>query len=132
VSFPQRYSSSQLDLASTPPGPASLRVQAVIAADRCVLRLAGELDITSAETVDQVVRGVCATGHGTGVTLDLSRVRFMDSTGIRAVLVARDLCAQAESDFRLIPGPAQVQRLFEVVGLLDALPFETSSTGVES
>jgi anti-anti-sigma factor len=55
--------------------------------------------------------------------LDLRGVSFIDSTGLRLAL---DLDAAARGDgFRveLIPGPPQVQRIFDLTGALDQLPF---------
>ena len=55
--------------------------------------------------------------------LDLRRVSFLDSDGLRLAL---DLHAAASGDgfeLELVPGPPHVQRVFEVTGTLDALPF---------
>jgi anti-anti-sigma factor len=60
----------------------------------------------------------------TGLTLDLSRLTFMGSTGLRLILLARDVCKVRGMAFALIPGPSQVQRVFEVADLVDRLPFQ--------
>jgi anti-sigma B factor antagonist len=91
--------------------------------DACrTLVLIGELDMASAPALDAAVRRVCADGTEQ-VALDLSKLTFMDSTGLRVMLVAKDLCELHGCEFQLVPGPAQVQRLFEVTGLLEQLPF---------
>ena len=64
-------------------------------------------------------------------TIDLSGLTFIDSTGIRAVLAARGFCAARGYEFMLNPGPAQVQRVFDVSGLLDHLPFRSHGASVE-
>jgi len=88
-----------------------------------VLAPSGQLDLISAAEVEAVLRRVCIEEDVRAVTLDLSAVTFMDSTGLHAVLSARELCRAQGCEFALIPGSAQVQRLFELCGLLDSLPF---------
>jgi anti-anti-sigma factor len=68
-----------------------------------------------------MVLGLCGEGVS-AVELDLSRLTFMDSTGLRAVLRAQELCAEHGYDFLVIPGSGQVQRLLELTGTTDVLP----------
>ena len=57
------------------------------------------------------------------LTLDLSDTTFIDSTGLGVVLrVAEDLQSRGV-ELRIVPGPPEVQRVFETAGLADALPF---------
>jgi anti-sigma B factor antagonist len=90
------------------------------------LRLSGELDILAAPRLETVIRRVCAGGP-TGLTLDLSRATFIDSSGLRAILLAKELTDEHGYGFALVPGPPNVQRLFELTALLDVLPFEAES-----
>jgi anti-anti-sigma factor len=86
------------------------------------LALSGELDLASSWLVDLPLLKIGANGT-TSFTLDLSGLTFIDSTGVRAVLAARGLCAARDCDFKVVPGPAHVQRLFELSGLIEHLPF---------
>jgi anti-anti-sigma factor len=55
--------------------------------------------------------------------LDLSKLDFMDSTGLRLML---SLEAEARRDgfsIALVPGSAAVQRVFEITGTAAVLPF---------
>jgi anti-anti-sigma factor len=57
------------------------------------------------------------------LTLDLSKLDFMDSTGLRLML---SLDAEARRDgfsMALLPGSAAVQRVFEITGTAGVLPF---------
>ena len=92
------------------------------------LVLSGELDLASSWLVDLPLLKISADGTRS-FTLDLSGVTFIDSTGIRAVLAARGLCAARGCDFMVVPGPAQVQRVFELSGLIDDLPFTNQAAG---
>jgi anti-sigma B factor antagonist len=91
---------------------------------RHVLVLGGELDMASSPALDEAVRAIC-TGSTEALTVDLSGLTFMDSTGLRVVLLAKELCDGHGCEFLVIPGPPQIQRLFEVTGILQRLPFST-------
>jgi len=48
----------------------------------------------------------------------------MDSTGIHAVIRAKELCAGHGCEFLVILGQGQVLRLLELSGLLERLPLQ--------
>jgi anti-sigma B factor antagonist len=86
------------------------------------LSLSGDLDIASAATLKG--RLLEASGEGTvGMTLDLSRLTFVDSTGISMIVLARKLADEHGFGLTLIPGSREIQRVFDLIGLLDVLPF---------
>ncbi len=90
--------------------------------ERCVVALAGELDIAGVDSVTQELLRAEATDVSE-VVLDLSRLTFIDSSGI-ALILAADARSRADGGrLRLIGGSDPVQRVFEVSGLLDRLPF---------
>ena len=89
---------------------------------RHVLVLSGELDMASSPALEDAVRAIC-TDSAEALTVDLSGLTFMDSTGLRVVLLAKELCERHRCELLVIPGPAQIQRLFEVTGILERLPF---------
>jgi anti-sigma B factor antagonist len=90
--------------------------------------LSGELDLSSSWLLDHPLLQIGANG-GRSFTLDLSGLTFIDSTGVRAILAARGLCAARGCEFTLIPGPTQVQRVFDVGGFIDHLPFTSHRPG---
>jgi anti-sigma B factor antagonist len=102
-------------------------ISAAVSGARHVLVLSGELDIGSAPELAAVLDRL-APDAVTALTIDLSRLSFMDSTGLHALLTARELCAARKCEFALIPGPRPIQRVFELCGLLDELPFEPAVT----
>jgi anti-sigma B factor antagonist len=106
-------------------GPA-LSVQDSVVGGRHTLVLTGELDVAQAADVEAVLQRVSANGTG-GLTLDLSGLTFMGSTGVRLVLLARELCAKRGSEFRVVPGPPKVQQVFELTGVAGVLPFQSAS-----
>lgn len=86
--------------------------------------LSGELDLLTGPVLEDMVGRVCATEATNTITIDLSEVTFMDSTGLCAVLHAQELCREGRYEFRLMSPQRQVQRLFEVAGVIDHLPVE--------
>ncbi len=104
-------------------------LQQVVHATRHTLVLTGELDVASAPVLATAVAHI-RMHRSTLVVLDLRKLTFIDSTGIRAVLVTRELCADCGCEFSLIAGPPRVRRVFEVCGLLDRLPFRNDESTV--
>jgi anti-sigma B factor antagonist len=103
--------------------PLGFEVQDAVCGGRHTLVLSGELDLVSSGALESMVLLLCADGI-TGIALDLSKLTFMDSTGLRAVLCVREVAESHGYEFLLIPGPRNIQRLFELTGLSQVLPFE--------
>ena len=51
--------------------------------------VAGELDLSTSKALERELEGVLSEGSRTSVVLDLSRLSFLDSTGLRALWTAR-------------------------------------------
>jgi anti-sigma B factor antagonist len=85
-----------------------------------VLRLRGELDLASADVVQQRLDELAAAG--TPVLLDLDALSFMDSSGLRIVLQAAETSRAGDWRFSLTAGSAQVRDLFASAGIADRLP----------
>ena len=96
--------------------------------DRHTLLLTGELDIATAPELEARAEQLCA-GHAGELVLDLSRLEFLDSAGLSAILRVRALCQEHLCEFGLTPGAQPVQRLFEITRLIDRLPFRKSRRG---
>jgi anti-anti-sigma factor len=80
------------------------------------VRLAGEVDLSQAETFRQGLARAEAL-EPKALFVDLRGVTFMDSTGLRLLLGAMRSCEQAGRRFAIIRGQRQVQDLFRVAGL---------------
>jgi anti-sigma B factor antagonist len=86
------------------------------------IRLEGELDIATADDVERELLRVEST-DALSIVLDLSSLRFIDSTGVRVVLYAHARSRRDANRLVLLRGPAAVQRVFELSGVVDRLPF---------
>jgi anti-sigma B factor antagonist len=89
---------------------------------RHLLLLAGELDLASVGLLQAAVIRVPAD-RTRGTTLDLRQLTFLDVSGLHVIVYANQLYRKLGYGFSLIPGPEAIQRLFEITGLIDALPF---------
>ena len=104
-----------------------LRIDERIDDGMVVLRLEGELDLVTADRVQERLDE--AAGSRADVVIDLSGVEFMDSTGLR-LIVSADLCAKQEGRRLLLRrGPAHVHRVFQIALLEERLTFVSGADG---
>jgi anti-anti-sigma factor len=112
---------------ATTEGPKRKRSQFEVrdhaSAGRHTFELCGELDMSATEDLQTAVRERCEQAAKT-VVLDLRELAFIDSTGLRALVQVYDDCRERGHQVVLIPGRAAVQRVFDLTGLTDVLPFE--------
>ncbi|MEA2200796.1 MAG: anti-sigma factor antagonist [Solirubrobacteraceae bacterium] len=84
-------------------------------ADRVIVRLDGELDMANAPLLQAAIEKAHRDDNSM-LVLDLERLQFMDSTGLRIILWARERCQENGHELALTPGSEQVQRLLSVSG----------------
>jgi anti-sigma B factor antagonist len=84
-------------------------------ADRVVVSLEGELDLANAPLLQAAIDGASLEDDAM-LVLDLQRLQFMDSTGLRIILWTRERCQESGRELALTPGSEQVQRLLSVSG----------------
>lgn len=82
---------------------------------------AGELDIAAA---DRLRAGLAERTAGEGLVLDLRGLEFMDTSGIQVVVEAFRAARDEDFELRILRAPDFVQRVFEIAGLEEVLPFE--------
>ena len=73
------------------------------------------------KTHDAIQRALA--GQPERMVLDLSRLTFMDSTGIHGILELANLAARLKIDLMVIRGPQAVHRVFELCQLSERLTF---------
>jgi anti-anti-sigma factor len=86
------------------------------------IELAGEWDLAGAPAARQAIVGAL-TGRPECVVLDLSRLAFIDSSGVHATFELAQRSRAQHIRLVIIPGPPAVQRVFELTGLNKHLPF---------
>jgi anti-anti-sigma factor len=105
------------------PAPGPLSIDSRREGDAVLIALSGELDLASAPDLERELKEAEAT-NPSRVSIDLSRLGFMDSTGLQALLRARERAGSASYELSLRRGPHQVQRVFELTRTVDAFSFE--------
>jgi anti-sigma B factor antagonist len=83
------------------------------------IRLSGELDLGCSMQLKHTLREAVATQRL--IVVDLTGLAFMDSTGLHAIIDADNRARLRGSKLVLVRGPAQIDRLFELVGVSDRL-----------
>ena len=86
------------------------------------IALAGELDLATAKAVQHELAAVEAT-DADQIVLDLAALDFIAATGLQLILSADARCGADGSRLKLLHGPPQVQRMFEITATSDRLPF---------
>jgi anti-anti-sigma factor len=89
---------------------------------RVRVRLQGELDLATAGQVADRLDEL-RTQHAR-VLLDLDQLEFIDSTGIRVVLLAARSASRDGWELSVTRGSAVVRRVFALVGLEGQLPVD--------
>jgi anti-anti-sigma factor len=80
-----------------------------------LVQLFGELDVAAVGDLQAELDRIQASGCEE-VVVDLRELDFMDSTGLHLLLRLDANCTREGILLQLVPGPAAVQRLFEVTG----------------
>ena len=82
--------------------------------------LAGELDLSTVAKVQEELRRVEANAPAT-VVVDLSKLTFLDSTGLRCIVTADERARAEGRRIVIVRGPDAVQRVFTITRLDDRL-----------
>jgi anti-sigma B factor antagonist len=88
--------------------------------NRCRLTLTGEIDMANAQdslALAQALIAECQTEAC--ITIDLSGVTFMGSTGLAMLVGIRKAATDAGMELRLAGTPPRVRQLLEITALAD-------------
>jgi anti-sigma B factor antagonist len=92
---------------------ADLRIETRLEGERAELLLLGEFDLAGIERFREALAKV-EQGDPNVIVIDLDGLEFMDSSGLRALIVADDRARDAQRRLAIVPGPAQIRRVFEI------------------
>lgn len=88
----------------------------VNSSDKCaVLRASGEVDIATSPTLWETL--VAAVDHCPRVVVDLSRVTFVDSTGLNVLVSGLHHAHESDGDLALVSPVGLVRNALHVTGL---------------
>jgi anti-sigma B factor antagonist len=103
----------------------NLRLRTYQLDDVSVVEVAGEIELNNAARLRTELRNVCETA-ACRVVVDMSRVTFIDSTGIGVLVGALKRTREHDGSFALVCPQPRVRRVFEITGLLQALPLSAT------
>jgi anti-anti-sigma factor len=88
--------------------------------------LTGELDISTVDDAQEQIE-VAEAGSPPLLVIDLSRLEFVDSSGVRLVLLADDRARAAGRRIAVRLGTRHALRAFQALGLVDKLDVAPSA-----
>jgi anti-sigma B factor antagonist len=98
-------------MAITHPSPNGFSVSTVPHRDEIIVVPAGELDLASVDLLQREIDELQTAGFA-NLVIDLRELTFMDSQGLRLLLVLRNAAKRDGQTLKLIAGSSDVQRLF--------------------
>jgi anti-sigma B factor antagonist len=105
-----------------PPLPEPFRCEVVPGHGHVRVIPVGELDLATGSILERTLRDLVGSGFDR-LVVDLRRLAFMDSSGLRLLLRWDETAKQDGTELSLIAGPPEIQRVFETTRLLDRLTF---------
>jgi anti-sigma B factor antagonist len=101
--------------------PSPFEITTVAVDGAVFVTVSGELDLQTAPELYEVLTEQSVKTDN--LVLDLGGLDFIDSSGIRVVLIAWQESQRDGFALRLTRGSDPVMRAFQLVGLMDELPF---------
>jgi anti-sigma B factor antagonist len=91
--------------------------------------LRGELDLSSAPKLEEELDRVEAAAPET-IVVDLSKLVFLDSTGLRCLVTADERARAAGRRVVIVRGPDPVQRVFSITRLEERLEIVDDASSI--
>jgi anti-sigma B factor antagonist len=88
-----------------------------------VIAPTGELDLSGAAVLEAELDRLAQEPEVGAVVLDLRGLEFLDSSGLRLVVIADRRAREAGRRFALVRGGEPVHRVFEITRMSDRLDF---------
>lgn len=99
-----------------------LQLHTLSSNDTTIIAVAGEVELHSAAQLRTELLQACDKERPC-IVIDLSGVNFMDSSGIGVIVGALKRARERGGTLSLVNPQPRVRRIFEITGLLGALPF---------
>jgi len=96
----------------------SVTVTAAAGGRQTVIEVRGELDSGGCEELQASVQSAATTGLS-GLTLDLGQVTFIDSAGMRTLIMIERMAAERRIELTVTPAPEHVTELLRTAGIVE-------------
>src|SRR5215212_7322710 len=103
-------------------GVSRLQLSTSVAGGAAVIVLEGELDLAGANALEEELASP-EVEAAPALVLDMRGVDFMDSSGLRVIAVTLQDSQDRGRRFALVPGAAQVMRVFDITRMRERLEF---------
>jgi anti-anti-sigma factor len=100
-----------------------LSFQTTVTGEVAVIALTGELDVAGSALLEHELDRIATEHDPAALVLDLSKLDFMDSTGLRLVVLADARAREHDRTFAIVKGNEDVHRVFEITRMTDRLRF---------
>lgn len=90
-----------------------------------IVRVTGELDLATHERLSDELTTIAAKGEP--IVVDLSKCDFVDSSGIRSLLVGAEAAEENGAGLMLAGAKPQVTRILDVTGVAGHVPLHASA-----
>jgi anti-anti-sigma factor len=104
-----------------------LSFQTTVTGEVAVVALSGELDVAGSSLLEHELDRIGTDHDPRAIVLDLSDLDFMDSTGLRLVVLADSRAREQDRRFAVVRGKEDVHRVFEITRMTDRLRFLDSA-----
>jgi anti-sigma B factor antagonist len=94
-----------------------------------VIVLTGEFDLAGVQAFESELAKLESAGADV-LVVDLSGLDFMDSSGLRALVMADQRANKAGRRLAIVPGPPSVRRVFEITQLDERLDLVDSASSL--
>jgi anti-anti-sigma factor len=100
-----------------------LNFETVVRPPVALVTLRGEFDMLATVDVEPELERLVDEPGVDVVIVDLRSLDFLDSSGLRALICARNRLEDEEKRLVLVRGPIAVQRVFEITRMTERLDF---------
>lgn len=90
-----------------------------------VVAVAGEVDVFTAPVLDEALSAAVAEGN-TCIVVDLTRVDFLDSTGLSVLVKALKRIREADGSLHIVVASERVAKVFRLTGLDKIVPLHAT------
>src|SRR3954453_14655747 len=98
----------------------AIEVSAVVSEKTAIVHVAGELDLATAPELEEGLHGL--EREGARIVLDLSQLRFIDSTGLRLAVIEHHRATMDGFEFAIAGATGPVLEILRLTGLDIELP----------